>query len=144
MRPETTIIHYDKFYLLLATGVDGSAHVKRVVQRDLVVIADNLVQGSVVQGCGHVTKEAGHTLTGVQDVSVGSEHNNETVNRLEHQMSELLVGKELRFPISLNLFCLKIFLKLVFELQNFTTFNYFVICLHPHNSIHRFLHVGTQ
>ena len=70
-----------QFQLLLAIGVNGSAHVEHMLQRDLVIIADNLIQGSVVQGCGHATKQAGNTLTGVQDVSIRSKHNDESVSR---------------------------------------------------------------
>ena len=33
---------------MLVIGVNGSAHVEHILQRDLVVIADNLIQGSVV------------------------------------------------------------------------------------------------
>ena len=89
--------------LLLAVSVQAAAHVERVVQRDLVVVRHDLVERRVLEGGGHVAQERRHGLAGVEDVAVGAEDDDEAVERLQHEVAELLVAQELRLPVRLDL-----------------------------------------
>ena len=71
-------------YLLLITGVSVMADVQGVVQRDLVRVCHDLVQGGVVQGGREVAQEAGEALAGVQDVAVCPQHEDEAIDGLQH------------------------------------------------------------
>ena len=71
-------------YLLLITGVSVMADVQGVVQRDLVSVCHDLVQGGVVQGGREVAQEAGEALASVQDVAVCPQHEDEAIDGLQH------------------------------------------------------------
>ena len=64
-------------HLLLPGGDNRAARVEGVVERDLVVIPDNLVERGVVEGGGEVAQQAGQALAGVQDVSVCPQNDDE-------------------------------------------------------------------
>ncbi len=57
-----------------------------VVERDLVRVADNLVESGVVKAGGQVAEEAGEALAAEQDVTVHAEDENEPVHRLQHHL----------------------------------------------------------
>ena len=78
-----------------------------IVERDLVAVPDDLVEGGVVEAGGQVAEEAGEALAGVEDVAVHPEDEDEAVNGLQHHLREFLVGEEARLPVLLHLFALK-------------------------------------
>ena len=83
------------------------ADVESVVQRDLVCVRHNLVERGVVEGGREVAQEAGQALAGVQDVTVGPQHQDEAVNGLQHQMREFFSREKLRLPVCMNFIILK-------------------------------------
>ncbi len=89
--PETpTFLH-----LIFRTGLGGRAHhVEMVVERDLVRVADDLVEGGVVKAGGQVTEEAGEALAAEQDVTVHAENEDEPVHGLQHHLSAGLANKK--------------------------------------------------
>ena len=77
------------------------ADVEGVVERDLVAICHDLVQGCVVERGGEVAQERGQTLRGVEDVAIRPKHENESVNGLQHKVGELLSRQKLWLPVCL-------------------------------------------
>ena len=91
---------------MVLAGVETGAGVESVVERDLVTVSHHLVQRGVVQGGGEVPQQAGQALAGVHDVTIGPEHDDEPVHRLQHQVGELLSGEELGLPVCLDVISL--------------------------------------
>ena len=75
---------------MVLASVEARTGVESVVERDLVAVSHHLVQGGVVEGGGEVAQEAGQAVTGVHDVAVGPQHDDEPVHRLQHEVGELL------------------------------------------------------
>ena len=92
---------------MVLTSAECRTGVESVVERDLVTVSHHLVQRGVVQGGGEVPQQAGQALAGVHDVTIGPEHDDEPVHRLQHEVGELLRGEKLRLPVSLYLVSLK-------------------------------------